>query len=415
MNNKKQKILIIDLDFLPVRNANTNIVLRMLKLLDYKYNVVVACQNTKNVKDHEIINNIHIRRTEVHSLRKPYNNNLFDFFGLVFLKAKETIGANDFSYKNSFFFLRDLKNKINFKEISLIISFSSPFESHYCASIISKRYNIPWIAYYFDPFFSNYTLPPQNIERRRNIEEKILANASKVLLTYPTSKNYLGYNLSFKNKITNAEMPGIREELYCGEDFLHINKDKNKIDCYFIGNLYWSIRNPESTFRLFDSLPDNIYFHIVGGCFDKDIEQLNDSIKKYSNVIYHGVKTAEECREIIGQADILVNIGNSINNQMPSKIFEYISTGKPIINIHKIKDCPSLPYLSRYPYALNIYEPEIETNLQNISTQTCEFCFSNKDNRVPLKTIQKAFFGNTDDYVADALIKEIEKVLQSNV
>ena len=38
--------------------------------------------------------------------------------------------------------------------------------------------------------------------------------------------------------------------------------------------------------------------------------------------------------QYMSEADFLLNIGNSISSMVPSKIFEYISTGKPIISIY---------------------------------------------------------------------------------
>ena len=64
----------------------------------------------------------------------------------------------------------------------------------------------------------------------------------------------------------------------------------------------------------------------------------------------------DEAESILMSADILVNIGNSVSNQIPSKLFDYISTGKPILNIYKNKNCPSLEILSKYPDVLNVYE-----------------------------------------------------------
>ena len=64
----------------------------------------------------------------------------------------------------------------------------------------------------------------------------------------------------------------------------------------------------------------------------------NDDIKNISkNIHFLGKKRKEDIIRIYQEADILVNIGNSIDNQMPSKIFEYISTGKPILNFYKIR------------------------------------------------------------------------------
>ena len=53
-------------------------------------------------------------------------------------------------------------------------------------------------------------------------------------------------------------------------------------------------------------------------------------------------------------SDILVNIGNATKYQLPSKLVEYVSTGKPILNITSILDDSSDAFLSSYPMAKTV-------------------------------------------------------------
>ena len=54
--------------------------------------------------------------------------------------------------------------------------------------------------------------------------------------------------------------------------------------------------------------------------------------------------------------NIVINLGNTVINQIPSKIFELISSGKPIINFYFSKDDPSLKYFAKRPmcYSFNL-------------------------------------------------------------
>ena len=56
----------------------------------------------------------------------------------------------------------------------------------------------------------------------------------------------------------------------------------------------------------------------------------------------------------MNDCDVLINVGNESPNQTPSKVFDYISTMKCIINFYSINDDTSKWYLSNYPYVLNI-------------------------------------------------------------
>ena len=48
---------------------------------------------------------------------------------------------------------------------------------------------------------------------------------------------------------------------------------------------------------------------------------------------------------------------NKNPNQIPSKVLEYINTGKPVINIYKAEACPTLDLLMEYN-ALHINEKD---------------------------------------------------------
>jgi hypothetical protein len=56
------------------------------------------------------------------------------------------------------------------------------------------------------------------------------------------------------------------------------------------------------------------------------------------------------------EADILVNIGNDAPYQLPSKVVEYISMGKPILNVAKIEEDSSREFFKAYPVSLCLLE-----------------------------------------------------------
>ena len=111
----------------------------------------------------------------------------------------------------------------------------------------------------------------------------------------------------------------------------------NKVNCGYIGHLYKG-RGIDIIIDIADKLP-RVIFHIVGGN-NKDVD--NWSLKtNQENVIFHGYKSNSEIPYIISQFDILlapyqkkVFLANNTNTSQfmsPLKIFEYMSSGKPII------------------------------------------------------------------------------------
>lgn len=405
----KPKLLVVAWEYYSMHNANVSIIERLCVHLSEYYDITISSQNVGN-KQIKRMSNLNVFSVPFHSLHKSLNtanNNFFDICSMIFYKIKNFI-AHDIYEKDVHFFVDELIAIVDVSKFDLILSVSFPFSDHWISSILSEKFDIPWIAYYLDPYFSNVTLPATRVKRRKKMEQTLLSTASKILITYPTNENYLHLNVSFAEKVTMTEMPGIVNEKYEDADIVvHDN-----CYCYFIGNLYKDIRNPESVIKIFSLLEDTIKLYFVGGWYGDSVD-----VEKYSapNVQYLGSKKEEEIPDIYHDADILVNIGNLVDNQMPSKIFEYISTGKPILNIYKIPNCPTLRYLSRYPLALNIFEDDLVNDMDLYAAKIQDFCLENKGKRVPLEFIMENYQANTDEKVAEFLREQIDEVLEGNL
>ena len=60
----------------------------------------------------------------------------------------------------------------------------------------------------------------------------------------------------------------------------------------------------------------------------------------------------------MSEADCLVNIGNDTEYQLPSKVVEYASTGKPVLCLAKKEKDSSIAFFQQYPRALCLIEQE---------------------------------------------------------
>ena len=122
----------------------------------------------------------------------------------------------------------------------------------------------------------------------------------------------------------------------------------------------------------------------------------------------------DELAENYEKTDVLINIGNSVDNQIPSKIFEYISTGKPIINVYKTPACPTLRYLTRYPLALNLFEEDVSKDLSGTASAVRAFCLENRGKRVPAEIIRETFEENTFEHFAEKIRSIIEETEEND-
>ena len=107
--------------------------------------------------------------------------------------------------------------------------------------------------------------------------------------------------------------------------------------------------------------------------------------------------------------DILVNLENTIPNQLPSKVFEYIASGKPIINFYEDENSMGLHYFGRYPLAINFnLNSYNEDDIMRLRT----FIKENKDKRLSYEEatnlMKEARSENVLSDIADFVLSGLE-------
>ena len=102
------------------------------------------------------------------------------------------------------------------------------------------------------------------------------------------------------------------------------------------------------------SIGNQIELHFYG--YTTQVEEAflpyQDQIGK--SIFIHGTVAREVATEAIMKADVLVNIGNTTTYQLPSKVVDYVSTGKRILNIALIEDDSSAIFFNDYPLAITL-------------------------------------------------------------
>ena len=105
---------------------------------------------------------------------------------------------------------------------------------------------------------------------------------------------------------------------------------------------------------------------------------------------------------IYNEYDILINIGNNFSLQIPSKMLELFSTGRPIINFYQLKDV-HYAMVEKYPLGINI-GPDDADAVERVS----EFCKQMKGKRLSFEEVEALFPENTMDSQLALLEKLIE-------
>lgn len=288
---------------------------------------------------------------------------------------------------------------INLDSFDVIVAVMGHFEIAAAALELKKRNpNVKFVLYQVDPCSSNESYNVSTKKEREDFEKNLYTCVDRIITTPILLKESEEiYSKDIVDKMIPMEFPNV---VPC---FENISRKTNRIRCIFTGSIYGDFRDPEYTLRLFDNVEPQISFEMIGSVNPSAKTQLDSH-----NVLYHGSKSLEETKTELASADILVNIGNKMTNQVPSKLFEYISYGKPIINICKNRNCPTLPYLERYKYVLNLYEEDelFEEQVKLLN----EFVISNYQNRMSADEIEKVYRECTPQFCAEQMLQIFRKL-----
>lgn len=178
--------------------------------------------------------------------------------------------------------------------------------------------------------------------------------------------------------------------------------------CVFTGNLYPGVRTPHFALQLFGALEmPQVQLVFVGGGWQQfpGLAQRAQA-RLGGRLVLAGPMPPEEARAQMAGADVLVNLGNGVANQLPSKIFEYFGTGKPVLNLAKLPQDPALPYFARYPLACTVLEQE--GCGPTVCTRVRQFLQEAAGQQLPFAQVQALFPQNTPQAVAQQLLAGLE-------
>lgn len=273
----------------------------------------------------------------------------------------------DILFFNAYFTKREFSKKIDEicinHNIDAVIGVVSPY--YLAEAVAMSKTNAIRTVYQLDPYTNNYRLSNSKKELRRKIESNVIKKLD-ILFAANFVKDDLFKELEIESsKIIETNIPGIKVEevsskVYTNEEY------SNTVDCLFAGKFYKDIRNPKYLLDIFSELPSNYILHIAGtGC-----EDIISSYKKNlgNRLIQYGQVSKQKVNELVQFSNILINVDNTINNQMPSKIVDYICTGKKIINFCKDQNTLSNHLLKNYSNGISVYENDanIESNIEKV-------------------------------------------------
>jgi glycosyltransferase involved in cell wall biosynthesis len=251
------------------------------------------------------------------------------------------------------------------RKYDCLISVSNPFTGHLVGYSVHRRFpSLPWIADAGDPFSFVEEAPRNNRKLYGDLnvrwEKKVFRAAGAVSVTTNGTKERYEKGIpecAGKIIVIPPLLSGPGQEPPAPRIF----PEDGKLRLVFVGTLYRAIRNPDFLLQLYEKLlatplADRLELHFFGnindcsGCFAPFGELLGGKI------FLHGVVSRDVVFRAMREGTVLVNIGNNTSYQLPSKVVEYASFGKPIVNLVKIENDSSVEFFSHYPASLSLLD-----------------------------------------------------------
>lgn len=386
--------------------------------------VTIICEkNFNNQNDNEKFNNQYIIRvnTKENFIRnrlaeKIHKANSFNkkIYKLILITFKLFIILKGIFSENSVKknlvkeYLKAIEN-ID-EQIDVICPACMPFESIVAASIFKEKNNdkLKIIPYLFDQFSESQTIYRVGfnklLKQKKNIEieKKVFKNCYAILAMHSLRNHFNKYLEDIRN-VRYVEHPLL---IRSNTKIEEINN--KSIIISYVGGLYKGYVEADYFLEVYKNIKlENciLNFYVIGNCL-KIIDKYEKLLPQ--KIINHGSVVKEIANKAISQSDILISIAEKKGIQMSSKIFEYISNGKPIIHFYTVDNDVNLKILCKYPLSLCLKQDYqlLEDNIKKFN----EFCKINFDKRIDFKEVEEIFDDAIPRYTANIISNYFNKL-----
>ena len=350
MNDKRKKILVVTHQYLPhvsPRTTRWKLIVDDLKDKGHEVTVLTGTQQIDEEKNIVYIGNKGSSNV-VNQMRERSNNlsgsNLIKNIFYKILKKIYRIIVKTFAWPDysMFWLLSIYRNKKNLNiDYDLIISVSLPFSSHIAAYILNKKNKKEWVMDIGDPFTLKKDAPENNRILygflNRYYENKFYSLASKIIFTHEEARSaHIDYfNIETKKTYVGNPISNFKKEIFSSSLGYNYNLLPTKFG--YFGVFTNGVRSPKNFMKFFIDTKD-IEFHWYVN------DDSKNEIARHSNKldsIFHSIVEREDALKLMANSfHCLVSIGNLNTTQIPSKVIEYISTGKPVIHFCEVKNDP---------------------------------------------------------------------------
>lgn len=285
----------------------------------------------------------------------------------------------------------------NERKIDAILTVCSPLQAHMAGRDFKTVHpNVRFCAYTVDPFAASDRIIPffKRFEDFVELEQRVSKSADCLFLSEEAISSRSDIYGTLTNKVALPYLLPETQEVVGG-----LFAD-GKIHCVYAGSFYKSIRNPKYMLSVFSSMKDNnIQLHLYcSGCDD-----IVNQYRNYPNIIVNGYVSQEELQKVYASCDVLIGVGNKMNDFLPSKTYEYLSMRKPIVFFNPQGFDNKV--LLEYPHSLQITNDAV---ISEAVTRFEKFVDDEKGKTISREELESLYYKNTAQNIRTILLKGLK-------
>jgi hypothetical protein len=394
---KNKKILIISHQFLPFVSPRTTRWSLLIDELTKRGNEVTVLTGTapeELKKNYEVLyfgnkkfsSNINkVRKNSQNSSNNYLKKIIYSILKTIYRFLFKTFSWPDYAMFWAFTIFKNRKRIDN--KFDIIISVSLPFTSHLCAYILQKRISADWYMDIGDPFSLKINSPENNkiiySYLNKYYEKKFYQNAKKIIFTHSevAELHQDKFDIDRRKIVIGYPIAVLNEKRI--KNSLTFNYEDTPLKIGYFGAFTKSVREPNNyIISIANSLDDQIKHEWY---INEESKKYFTSIKNISSHQFLDTLPREVALEVmVSKMHVLLSIGNFNKYQMPSKVIEYISLGKPVLHFAEIADDPLYNFNELFDNLKIINSKttknELENYFENIRENRLELNIGNFNN-----------------------------------
>lgn len=360
--------------------------------------VDVICYSDNSITDESVIAGVHIHRIPIphcFDVSPTIIQSILSWFRKLLFIRKYPLRSGIVVKR----YLRVLKHLVNNSERVVVISTYTPIEADYAVLKFIKKNPTVHSVFYSTDTLSNEEgkgILPVSFRQKKGREwESILFRSFDIVFIMECHECYYRkvFRDKFDSKIRIANFPLlVRPAL----DFSK-SPSSQTIRLVYAGSVLMRLRNPYCACsvltELSNKLPIRVDFYGAGDAVNvvKFFEHKTDGLIKH-----HGMQDHDRVEKELFEADVLLSIGNNNSPMMPSKIYEYMALGKPIVHFYSWDQDPCLVPLRIYKNSF-LMKSDDKSHIEDLSL------FLSNSYTIPFEEVEALFSSSTPSFTVEMI------------